>query len=120
MSEIGYFVAKIRHEFTRYDKLCSFYSVYPYARKKLNRTIGKLIGEKITIDEFHKIVRGIEAEVDLTRKDNQRRYLKQRSRLYRENGWPDMSWTGRILLADCAAVHVQQNILAESKSTGRR
>lgn len=70
-------VAQIRHEFTNYDKLARFYSYYRDKRSELNFTIGKLIKEIITIQEFHDKVDEIEAYVDLTNKSNQKRFLKE-------------------------------------------
>lgn len=71
-------VCKIRHEFTNYDRLSSFYHVWRKYRSALNRVITMLINEQIDIPEFRERVAQIESKVDLTRPKNQKKYLKQR------------------------------------------
>lgn len=75
------FVAQIRHEFTNYDKLTSYYAQFREERGNLNRVISDLIGGLIDIPEFHERVKEIEERVDLTRKRNQKKYLKKQQKL---------------------------------------
>lgn len=89
MSDRGYYVAKIRHEFTRYDKLAAFYAVYPHQRHRLNHAIACLIDDQITIDEFRATVRAIENSVDLTIKRNQKKYIRMESAKLRRRGHQD-------------------------------
>lgn len=60
-----YFIKKIRHEHTNYDKLAAFYSDRKDLRRKLNQVIGSLLMEKITIEEFRTKVASIERRVDI-------------------------------------------------------
>lgn len=69
-------ICQIRHEFTNYDRLSAFYHVQRELRTQLNRVIGLLRLDRITIEEFRSKVRDIEQRVDLTRKPNQKRYIK--------------------------------------------
>lgn len=78
MSTYTPFVNEIRHEHTNYDRLAAYYNAQKKYRTKLNQTIMKLINGQITIPEFRERVAVIEASVDLTRKPNQKRFIKWR------------------------------------------
>lgn len=70
------FVTQIRHEFTNYDKLIPFYQYYGKQRTILNGIIFALIKGEIDIPTFKERVTEIENYVDLTKKRNQKRFLK--------------------------------------------
>ena len=70
------FVTEIRHRFTNYDRLVTFYQYYRHKRSILNGVIYALIKEEIDIPTFKERVAKIEAYVDLTKKENQKRFLK--------------------------------------------
>jgi hypothetical protein len=70
------YLMEIRHNFTNYDGLVTFYQYYKKQRTKLNGVIYALLKEQIDIPTFHERVKQIEDFVDLTQKDNQKRFIK--------------------------------------------
>lgn len=80
-------IARIRHEFTNYDKLAVFYHVLPHYRTQLNGIISALIKNKMSIPEFREKVKQIENLVNLNLKKNQKSYIRTFSRKFREMGY---------------------------------
>lgn len=84
-------ICDIRHQFTNYEKLVYFYSVFPKRRKELNSYIGKLIREgPDAIEAFKQKVKKLEKKVNLNEKEGKEAFLKQEEkRLKRE--YPDLT-----------------------------
>ncbi|MCR5610062.1 MAG: hypothetical protein K6G26_13470 [Lachnospiraceae bacterium] len=78
-------ICQIRHEFTNYDKLVTFYDIYPNRRKELNGIIRKLIDEGPDyVETFRKKVKHIEEVVNLNRKEAKKKFLAQEEQRLRE------------------------------------
>lgn len=84
-------ICDIRHQFTNYEKLVYFYSVFPKRRKELNSYIGKLIREgPDAIEDFKQKIKKLERKVNLNGKEGKEAFLKQEEkRLKRE--YPDLT-----------------------------
>ena len=74
--EIPASVHEIRHKMTRYDKLASFYYAMPKYRGQLNSFCYALCRGEISEDKFASAVKRIEGVVDLTRKKNQKIFIR--------------------------------------------
>lgn len=86
--DMRYFIRKIRHEHTNYDKLAAFYSDFKGMRKKLNQTIGNLLMEKITIEEFRAKVASIERNVDIKHNKKARKnFIKHHRNMLMKTGF---------------------------------
>jgi len=66
----------IRHTETNYDYLATFYAVNRELRTRLNQACNAFLKGKKTPEAFKKEVEEIEALVDLTKKENQKRFKK--------------------------------------------
>ena len=86
-------VAKIRHNETAYDKLVDFYyALDKKYREDLNRLCDEKRCGKLSDEEFNTKVDELQAQVNLFKKPNQRRFIKERqAQIAYEN--PDMSMT---------------------------
>ena len=68
-------IAKVRHEATKYDKLCFYYNKMPKARRRLNKACASVLRGDIEIDAFFQLVNKIESKVDLVKKHNRKTFL---------------------------------------------
>lgn len=95
----------IRHQYTNYDKLSTFYSIYPEKRTALNVAIGNLIKKGPDgITKFRNEVNKIEEYVDLNKKKAKERFVNEYIvKLRTENPQLDYSYAqerARVKLAD--------------------
>lgn len=95
----------IRHQYTNYDKLAMFYSVYPEKRSALNGVIAELIKTGPDgIDKFRKRVKVIEEYVDLNRKEAKQRFLNDKIvKLRMENPQYDYALAKKIAETNLAS-----------------
>ncbi len=71
-------LARIRHTETHYDKFDVFFNNLPRHRKKINTVSGKWKNNIIEYDEFHTECRDIINGVNLYKKKNQKRFIRER------------------------------------------
>ena len=98
-------LCNIRHQYTNYDKLAMFYSVYPEKRSALNSVIAELIKTGPDgIDEFRKKVKVIEEYVNLNRKAAKQRFLNDKIvKLRMENPQYDYALAKKIAETNLAS-----------------
>ena len=80
-------VSTLRHDFTRYDVLATYYNCQLGFREELNRTCMEFIRCNIDFETFRAIVKSIEARVDLGRAKNRKEFLKNQARELHESGY---------------------------------
>lgn len=105
-----YFIRKIRHEHTNYDKLAAFYSDQKHFRKELNRTIGALLAGKIDIPEFRAKVAQIERKVDIRNNPKARKnFIKYHRNMLLKTGFYTVSQANAIAKHNIKALIKVQN-----------
>jgi len=70
-------ISDLRHKSTNYEKLATFYECQPKYRRRLNAICGDYARGMLTEEQFKAEIRLVEAEVNLTIKKNQKRYIKE-------------------------------------------
>ncbi|MCL1786042.1 MAG: hypothetical protein FWG39_02740 [Alphaproteobacteria bacterium] len=83
---IGKIVSELRHNHTNYNMLATFYECQPRYRRQLDGVCERLVGGVFTKEQFSAEVCRIEAEVDLTNKKNQKRFIKEWTENAMESG----------------------------------
>lgn len=69
-------VAQTRHGKTAYDKYDVFYHIYLGARKKLNWCCAQFNNDELSLLEFVETSQNIESDVNLFRKQNQKKFIE--------------------------------------------
>jgi hypothetical protein len=78
LKSLGYIVSELRHKYTNYDRLATFYDCQSKYRRQLDGACNNFINGFFNEEQFNAEIARIEAEVDLTDKKNQKRYIKEK------------------------------------------